>query len=102
MRRLGLVLMLCCLPATSWGWRYVMYDDGQLAYDGPIPPVDLTYPAPGEPTPMRDADSPQTGAAVSSTEFSRLQSDPHVIIVPPASTIGGRQAEPPAMAPARR
>ncbi|HXH03228.1 MAG TPA: hypothetical protein VNN09_07895 [Candidatus Competibacteraceae bacterium] len=87
-----LLLLISSLPAAAQqGWRYVVYEDGQLRYDGPLPPVDLTYPADGGPAPMVAAQAAMQGQVLSAREQAERRYRQHVIIVPPAVTMGGRE-----------
>jgi hypothetical protein len=81
-------LTMALAPATALAWKYVAFQGNELIYDGPIPPVDLTYPPPGEPTPRMDAADPLQGQALTPSELARAISRTHVVIVPSGRTLG--------------
>lgn len=86
---------LLLAPGIALGWQYVQYQGNVVVYDGPVPPADLTYPDFDQPTPMRMAGEFQEGEFLSAAEFQARMAAPHLVIVPPLETIGGRQAPPP-------
>jgi hypothetical protein len=83
MKKTTIVLLcLVLLPATAFGWKYTVFENDKLLYQGPLPPFDLTYPPAGEPTPVMNVTDPQEGAVLSPREIARLRSEPHLIIIP--------------------
>lgn len=95
MIRMTTIAALLLVPGIAIGWQYVQYQGGGVVYDGPVPPVDLTYPPPDQDTPMRMSGEFQDGELLSEAEFQARMASPHLVIVPPPETIGGRQAPPP-------
>jgi hypothetical protein len=81
-------LAMALAPTTAMAWKYVAFQGEELIYDGSIPPVDLTYPPPGEPTPRMDAADPLQGQALTPSELARSISGIHVVIVPSGRTLG--------------
>lgn len=86
------------VAAQAAGWRYLVYENGALVYDGPAPPVDLSYPPPGEPTPFIAADSPLRGTLLTPAEKTAR---PHVVVIPPPPA-GSVEAAPPLPAEAEQ
>lgn len=87
-------LAMALAPATALAWKYVAFQGKELIYEGPIPPVDLTYPPPGEPTPRMDAADPLQGRALTPSELARAVSRTHVVIVPSGRTLGRPARDP--------
>ena len=87
---MALLLTLLILPASAFGWRYAILQEGELVYEGPLPPVDLSYPSVGQPTPTMAADEIQRGQPLTPGQFASLRSRPHLVIVPSGVTQGRR------------
>ena len=78
-----LVFLSLILGASSvYAWEYRIIENGQTVYAEGIPPADLSYPAPGEPTPMVTADDPMQGRPISEQELEANLAGQHVIIIP--------------------
>ena len=88
----ALVIILLLTPATALAWRYVVFEEGQLSYDGNLPPLDISYPPPGEPTPTVKVGAPQEGEIMTADQIAEQRRRPHVVIVPPVATHGNRTA----------
>ena len=90
-RAIAVAVGLLLLPAaaSAFGWRYVLFQEGQLIYQGPVPPVDLSYPRSGQPTPMMSVEDPLEGREMTAREFTMLQKEPHLVIIPTSMTVGG-------------
>ncbi|NJN47905.1 MAG: hypothetical protein HC808_17105 [Candidatus Competibacteraceae bacterium] len=87
-----LLAVLISMPALAANWRYVVYLGDTLIYDGPTPPLDvnLTYPPLGEPIPVRKAGEEARGILLDEFEYTEQLLQPHVVIIPPGTTSGGR------------
>jgi hypothetical protein len=76
---LSLVLVLVSACAVAGGWRYVMVKDGTAA-EHDVPPADLSYPPPGEPTPFRRAGEIPAGEVLSEGEAAYRRQN-HMVII---------------------
>jgi len=87
-----LLAVFIAMPALGANWRYVVYLGDTLMYEGPTPPLDvnLTYPPLGEPLPVRKAGEEARGVLLDEFEYTEQMLQPHVVIIPPGQTTGGR------------
>lgn len=90
MKTTAIFLALLLTPAIAFGWRYIAFQDDELVYEGHIPPVNLTYPPPGIPTPTMDIADSLEGVELKSREITVLRSKPHVVIVPSRTELGSQ------------
>ena len=74
----GLVLSV----SSACAWEYRVIDNGQTVYAEGITPVDLSYPAAGQPTPVMTAGEPIQGQPISAQELEANLAKQHVIIIP--------------------
>ena len=85
-----IILSVLLTPATALAWRYVVFEDDTLSYDGPLPPVDISYPPLGEPTPTMPAGALQEGEILAPDQVAEQRLRPHVVIIPPVETQGNK------------
>ncbi|MEE4379576.1 MAG: hypothetical protein V2J55_18980 [Candidatus Competibacteraceae bacterium] len=87
-----LLAVFIATPAFAANWRYVVYLGETLIYDGPTPPLDvnLTYPPFGEPLPERKPGEEARGVLLDEFQYTEQLLQPHVVIIPPGQTAGGR------------
>ena len=74
----GLILGI----SSAYAWEYRVIENGKTVYAEGIPPVDLTYPPPGQPAPMMTAGDPIQGRPISAQELEADLNAQHVIIIP--------------------
>ena len=87
-----LVFFGLILGASSvYAWEYRVIENGQTVYADGNPPVDLSYPAPGQPTPIITAGDVIQGRPISSEELSANLAKQHVIIIPEEKELNSRR-----------
>jgi hypothetical protein len=94
---IAFLLGVISTPVFAASWTYIVYEKGALTYEGHRPPVDLTYPPPGEPTPTMRAGDVLTGTVLTQKEAKADLSKPQLIIIPPSTTVGSKESGPTAI-----
>lgn len=93
-----LVFVGLILGASSvYAWEYRVIENGLTVYANGTPPVDMSYPAPGQPTPITTAGDSIQGRVISSQELNDNLAKQHVIIIPNEKELNYRR--PPYRAP---
>jgi hypothetical protein len=90
------IALVVSMPTFAANWRYVVYLGDTLVYDGSTPPLDtnLAYPPLGESLPVRKAGQEARGVLLNELEYAEQLLQPHVVIIPPTGTSGGKAKAP--------